>query len=206
MKNLILRIVPVFFLCFALLSSVVHAEVNIALDPTTGNIDSSGSNIDIVVDSGGGEVDGFEISIKYSGDLQYNGFTSGDVPGCTVEGLEREAQDDVFLYCFIMTDPYTGSDNTLASLNFSATGTNGGTIRIDSADAGTCETCGTVLGAQGNYTTSVTTTTTQSEALPQTNIFGASIVFVGIGLLSTAVLLKTNLVFKRREKMMKKLK
>ena len=107
-----------------------------------------------------------------------------------------------------MTDPYTGSDNTLASLNFSATGANGGTVRINSADAGTCETCGTVLGAQGNYKTSVTTTTvtTQSEALPQTNIFGASIVFVGIGLLSTAVLLKTNLVFKRRENMMKKLK
>jgi hypothetical protein len=205
LKKRTLKIFLSFVLCFCLFLNSAYAAVDISLDPITGTIDQAGMNIDIVVDSGGGEVDGFEISIVYSGDIEYMGFTSGDVPGCTVEGLEREEQDDLFLYCFILADPYTGSDNIFASLNFRATGENGGTVRINTANAGTCQECGTVIGAQGNYTTSLTAAP-QEEQLPQTNLLGVNSIFVGVGIISLAALLKTNIVFKRREKMMKKLK
>ena len=184
----------VFFLVLVFsFSSNIYASGSVFLDPTSGVIDGSGKSIDIVVDSGGDEINGLEMSIEYSGDIVFTGFESGNISGCEVDGLERDTEefDDIFLYCFILTDPYTGSDGVFATLNFESTSEGQAVVEIvDVEAAGTVE----ITDGSGSYTTTLEIQETTSEpeettTLPQTSIFNAFGIMLGVGLVCMPLVL-----------------
>ena len=186
----------VFFLVIVFsFSSNIYASGSVFLNPTSGVIDGNGKAINIVVDSGGGEISGLEMAIEYSGDIAFTGFDSGNISGCEVDGLERDTEefDDIFLYCFILTDPYTGSDGVFATLNFESTAEGQAVVEIvDVEAAGTV----TITDGSGSYSTTLQIQETTSDPepeetapLPRTSIFNAFGIMFGVGLICMPLIL-----------------
>ncbi len=171
-------ILSLLFLTFS--ANSIFAAASVGLSPATGVISSNGTSIEIVVDSQGEEVNGIELTLEYEGDISFTGFNSGNIPGCQVDGLERESFGDVFIYCFIMEDPYTGTSGVFATLDFVATAQGTGTVTITSA-IGSEEL---TIGAPGSYTTTMAATATpeteEAAVLPQASFSSTVVFFVGL--------------------------
>ena len=217
MRNKLCLVLFALILTPFFLVSKTHAAETFTLNPTTGSIPASGLGIDIVVDSGGEEIDGVELTVEYEGDVSFEGFESGDIPGCSVDGLERDSYDDIFLYCFIVEDSYTGDSGVFATLNFNATGEGNATVTITSAVGIQTFTIGgagnytTTLSSSGTTTTTTTTTTptqnTNNTSLPQASILDNKlwIVFGGIFTI-LSVILFTNFSFEEKSIMREKIR
>lgn len=174
---------------------VVHASGSVFLNPTSGVIDGNGKAINIVVDSGGEEINGIEMAIEYSGDISFVSFDSGNISGCEVDGLERDTEEfeDIFLYCFILNEPYTGSDGVFATLNFVSTAEGQAIVEIvDVEAAGMVQ----ITDGSGSYTTSLQIQESESEPesedttqLPRTSIFNAFGIMLGVGLICMPLIL-----------------
>lgn len=194
---------------FSLSSGFVHAAGTISLSPTSGTIDGSGGAIDIVLDSAGGEIDGLEVSIEYSGDITFVDFDSGNINDCTVDGLERTTGEfeDIFLYCFILSAPYTGSDGVFATLNFEPTAEGTATVTIASVEAAG----NVVIGdGEGSYTTTMATpdpapdpapesedTSDHKTPLPDTSVMSTFGIMLGVALLCMPLVLNSRVPRKR---------
>lgn len=192
------------------------ASGSVYLDPSSGEITSDGTSINVIVDTGGVEIDGLEISVEYEGDISFVDFTSGDIIGCEVDGIEREteAYDDIFLYCFIMDGKYSGDSGVFATLNFKATDNGTAQIKISS-----------IVGLEdvepppvSSYTTTTSTsenTSTPSPTpppssnqtvLPRTSLPSYVFLCVGAFLLILAPLLKTQMFGIQKRSMLEKVK
>jgi hypothetical protein len=205
-RNLLVALLVIVLPFFSL--QTVYAAGSIFLNPADGVIDASGKSLDIVVDSGGEEINGLEMSIVYEGEIEFVDFESGNISGCDIDGLERSVDgvDDVFLYCFIMTDPYIGSSGIFATLNFEATGEGYAEVKIlDVEGAGDITT-----GGIGSYTTTLSvqeeTTETTPTTLPQTSLAGPFGLITGVGLLCIPFVLNNRPSSKRGGLMMRKVR
>lgn len=210
------------FLTFVVISffasGSVFASGRIYLDPSSGEITSDGTSINVVVDTGGVEIHGLEISVEYEGDISFVDFTSGNITGCEADGIERqtEAYDDIFLYCFITDGTYSGDSGIFTTLNFKATDNGTAEIKIVS-----------VVGledVQPPPASSYTTTTSRSEntsspsptppssspppsetVLPRTSLPTYVLLGTGILLLILAPLFKIQISAKTRRSMLEKI-
>ncbi len=196
MKKIVILLVILFV---SVSSGVVHASGSIFLDPISGTIDGTGKAINIVVNSGGSEINGIEMSVEYGGDIAFTSFDSGNISGCEVDGLERDTAEfqDIFLYCFILTEPYSGNDGVFATLNFESTGEGQAVVEIVSVEtAGVAE----ITDGSGNYTTTLQIQESVSEPesesgqeetvpLPRTSIFNAFGIMLGVGLICMPLIL-----------------
>ncbi len=219
-------VTTLFLVLFPFLSSgLVYASGTISLNPTSGVIGPEGKSIDVVVDTGGGEINGIELFLVYDGTVDFTGFDSGNISGCTVDGIEREDteefDEDVFLYCFILSEPYTGSNGIFATLNFEPTAEGQATVEIIGVEAaGNIE----IGDGVGNYTTTLQVEEEEVEeeeeevqeeeapreedekrSLPRTSIFNTVGITVGVILLCMPLVLNSRFP-KRRDLMIGKIK
>ncbi len=216
-------VITLFLVLFPFLSSsLVYASGTVSLSPTSGVIGPEGKSIDIVVDSAGGDINGLELFIVYEGSMTFVDFDSGNISGCTVDGIEREDNEgfdeDIFLYCFIISEPYTGSDGIFASLNFEPTAEGQATVEIIGAEAAGNIVIGDGIG---NYTTTLQVEEEEEEeeeeveetpeeerekrTLPRTSIFNTVGITVGFILLCMPLILNSRFP-KRRDLMVGKIK
>ncbi len=185
----------------------IYASVNIYFNPSSGVIDGRGKSIDIVVDSGGTEINGLEMGIKYSGDIEFVDHDSGTFGNCPDDVVERDEtyEEDLFLYCFIMTDPYIGDSGVFATLNFEPTAEGTAELEIinvigvDSPD----------VESPVTYTTTLSVQDTDSDPpptspLPRTSIFNTLGIVLGVALLFSPLILNNLPFTKARSQMARK--
>jgi hypothetical protein len=190
------------------------ASGGVYLDPSSGEITSDGTSINVVVDTGGVEIDGLEISIEYEGDISFVDFTSGDIVGCEVDGIEREteAYDDIFLYCFIIDGKYSGDSGIFTTLNFKATDNGTAQIKISSivglenVEPPPASSYTTTTSASENTSTPSPTPPPSSNqtVLPRTSLPSYVFLCVGAFLLILAPLLKTQISGTQKRSMLEK--
>ncbi len=98
-----------------------EAEVAITLDPPDGLISEEGLEIDLILDTHNEEVDGIDVTLEYSGDIEYVTFTQGEIEDCNVVETPKEDEDNVINFlCFIeATKPvYEGKDEVFVTVEF----------------------------------------------------------------------------------------
>ena len=134
------------------------SEIGMSLSPNSGAISTGGLDIDLIINTHGESISGVDITLQYSGDIDYVSFSQGDINNCSVVDV-RQGLDKVNLHCFI--DPaqptYTGSGTIFATVKFNATNDGSAQIEITEVYFSVREAVGEVsfLGGSGQYTTSL---------------------------------------------------
>ena len=207
-----LLVIPLYF------ASMVSASGSVSLNPSGGTIGGQGISIDLVVDTGGSEVDGIQMTLDYEGDIEFIDIEPGDIPGCDADGVERDTEefDDIFLYCFILGEPYKGS-GVFATLNFEPTGEGSANINILTIDGVSAS-----IGEVGSYTTtmsesepeessgseeeerSITPPQDSTAPLPRTSIYNTFFVSLGFVFISIPLILKSHSFSNKKDLMSKK--
>jgi len=140
---------------------------SISLSPSTGTIGTDSTAIQLMVDSGTDDFVGYDLTISFSGPIDYISATPGDVCD-SIDIIENV--DSIRIGCVsLLGDNYNGSTFTLY---FKATDNGSSTFSIINVDSSV--TINSLTG--GTYTLSTGTTTPDptdppSETLPGTGIF-----------------------------------
>jgi len=192
------KVFKIFLLCFftnCFFLSPALASGSVTLNPSSGTITSEGTAVNIVINTGGATIEGAEMTVKYSGDVELVSVVSGNINGCTVDSVDMGAEGERFLYCLIPpgTDGYSGDSGIFATLNLRALKDGVATVTILSVDGFEA-----TIGSPGNYTTTLGSGMGSGEpasvitTLPQTSAIGISAVVGGFCLLITAVWISTS--------------
>jgi hypothetical protein len=135
---------------------VIDDKVGMDLSPSSGVIPKEGLDINLIVDTHGEEVDGINITIEYSGDVQYQKYSSGQIPGCSVKETKQEGKN-INLHCDFdeEADPYKGSGDVFATINFTPVQDGQATVKITKVEFSEREKEEKLnfLGGTGQYTT-----------------------------------------------------
>jgi len=155
---------------------------SISLSPSTGTIGADSTAIQLNADSGTDDFVGYDLTISFTGSVDYLSATEADVCD-TFEVIENV--DSIRISCLsFLGDTYNGST---ATLYFKATDDGSSTFSIINVDSSVTIT--SLTG--GTYTLSDGTTTNPtdpgSDTLPQSGIFddyptitiGASLILLG---------------------------
>ena len=99
------------------------SEIGVDLVPKEGNIPEEGFDIDLIVDTHGERISGVDVTLRYSGEVDYRGFFQGEIENCTVKDVQK-VENEINLQCFIDPDSptYQGSGDVFATANFRAIG------------------------------------------------------------------------------------
>ncbi len=111
-----------------------YAAVDVTLSPDSGTISGS-TTIDVNINTNGDTLNGIDVELSYSGDINYISGTGGDISECSSPSI-TEISGTINIICFV--DPgttYTGS-GTLAQLTFNPTANGTASISVDNIDAG----------------------------------------------------------------------
>ncbi len=121
------------FLSFFLKDTYANA-INVSLDPSSGQITSTGTKINIIINSNGQEYMGMNTRLSYSGPIEYLGVDKGNIKGCAIEeGVKKE--NEIVMFCLMFSDIYTDNGGIFATLNFKSTGEGSAKINIEAVDA-----------------------------------------------------------------------
>ncbi len=164
-KNKILFLLPVALLFLSLLAGIAFllssdslddrmrasSEIAVSLSPAAGKITADGLGIDLILDTHGKTIFGVDITLEYSGDIDYDRFAQGNIKECVVKDV-RQTSTKVNLHCFI--DPsknYSGKGDVFAKVYFAATET--GSAEINITEVLLSDSTGEVSfkGGSGNY-------------------------------------------------------
>ncbi len=164
-KKRLLIFIPVALLVVGLLVSIALAlssetlddrtqassEVGMSLSPAAGKISADGLGIDLVINTHGKKVFGIDVTLEYTGSINYARLDQGNISNCTVKDV-RQSSGEINLHCFI--DPsksYDGSDGIFAKVYFESTGTGSATINI--TEVSFSDSTGEIKfeGGSGNY-------------------------------------------------------
>ena len=108
-----------------------QVQPSVYLEPSSGIISKDGIFINIIVDSKGKKVDGFELVIKYEGTIKPTGFTLGEVSG--VDGAHRTDRSDFFFYAFFLGNEPIIDNKIIATIHLMPTADGQGKLAIQDA-------------------------------------------------------------------------
>ena len=193
------KVFKIFLLCFFtnfLFLSPALAAGSVSFNPASGTITEAGTDINIVIDSGGEKIVGIALDIKYEGDMSLDSIVSGNINGCTVATFDMGG-GEWHIVCTMLDTDYSGNSGVFATLKFKASTEGTASVSFLTADFGILPK--PAMGSAGSYTTTLGSGMGSGEptTLPQTSTISVSAVIAGFCLVTGAVWVSTTKKSKR---------
>lgn len=106
-----------------------EAEVAITLDPSDGLISEEGEEINLILNTHDEKVDGIDVTLEYSGDIEYVTFRQGEIENCNIVEVPKEDDEEnedenenkiINFLCFIEAtkEEYEGEGDVFVTVEF----------------------------------------------------------------------------------------
>ncbi len=137
---------------------LTNEKVGMLLNPSSGPISKDGLEISLVIDTHDEEIDGIDVVVEYSGDVEYSSYSQGQIPGCSVKETQSGGKS-INLHCEFDAEvnPYKGKGDVFAGIILKAMGEGQAIVNITKVDFSLRDDGKKVsfLGGDGKYSTTL---------------------------------------------------